>query len=414
MDSSIVPIWFNTDYIQDALRSYLRDGAIKVVSYKASPASARGDNYVCILSRISVEYKSNSSKDIQSGSYILKATLNSESSCKVKAAFDSYGTYDHEIEMYHTQFPKIRDVLNKIGYCKDLVPKTVKIDHEHQSIFLEDLSAMGYKMANVRAGLDEIHAKVILKKLAEWHAASAVANAGRPGTFRNCDRGIFNKHSKAFDSYFNLNFEACARVVSSWEGYEAYGGKMIKLLPHFTEYGVRVMEPKDHHFNVLTHGDFWCNNAMFKYNESNQPVDVILFDLQFSIWASPTIDLHYFFHTSLMDDLRFNNTEEFVYYYYQNLRETLQVLKFSGKIPTLHQIWVQYVETAFYCIYSAVIAQPSMINEETEDASLNCLMKNDERSRRLRNAMFNNARIRRNLQRWLPVFDRRGLLDLQA
>ncbi|CAD7093801.1 unnamed protein product [Hermetia illucens] len=412
-DTSVLPAWFNTSYIQNALRSYLGDDTIKILTYKASPASAKGDNYVCILSRIFVEYTSKSHQDTQSGNYILKATLNGENSDEIKAAFDSYGTYDHEIEMYDKVSPKIRDVLKKVGYLEDLVPKAVKVDPEHQSILLEDLNAMGYKMANVRAGLDEPHAKMVLKKLAKMHAASAFANSEKPGTFKRCDKGIFNKHSSAFDKFFNLNLEACARIVSSWEGYETYGEKLFKLLPHFTKYGVRVMEPKDHHFNVLTHGDLWSNNTMFKYNESNQVVDVILFDLQFCTWTSPTIDLHYFFHTSLTDDLRINNTEELVHYYYQNLRDTLQDLKFTGKIPTLQEFWVEYIETAFYAVYSTVSAQPTMINEDTEDASLNCLLKDDERSKRLRNAMVNNVRIRKNLKHFLPVFDRRGLLDIQ-
>ncbi|CAD7093802.1 unnamed protein product [Hermetia illucens] len=412
-DHSVLPTWLNTAYIENALRSYFGDDTIKVVRTKASPASAKGDNYVCILSRIRVDYINKSCQVTQSGSYIVKATLSSESSGEVKAAFDSYGAYDHEIEMYEKVFPKIQDVLSKAGHCVTLVPRAVKVDHEHQSILLEDLSAMGYKMANVRTGLDEIHAKMVLKKLAKIHAASAFVNSEKPGIFEHCDRGIFNKHSRAFDQFFKLNLEACARAVSGWEGYKTYGEKLSKLLPHFTKYGVRVMEPKDHHFNVLTHGDLWGNNAMFKYNESNQVMDAILFDLQFCIWASATIDLHYFFNTSLTDDLRINNVEELVHYYYQNLRDTLQDLKFPGTIPTLQEFLVEYMETAFYAVYSSVSAQPTMINEDTEDASFNCLFKDDERSRRLRNAMFNNVRIRRNLQHFLPVFDRRGLLDLQ-
>lgn len=40
-------------------------------------------------------------------------------------------------------------------------------------IIFEDLTPLGYKDPDLRAGLDYNHLKIAIKRLAEWHAASA-------------------------------------------------------------------------------------------------------------------------------------------------------------------------------------------------------------------------------------------------
>ncbi|XP_037922259.1 uncharacterized protein LOC119658713 isoform X2 [Hermetia illucens] len=62
-------------------------------------------------------------------------------------------------------------------------------------------------------------------------------------------------------------------------------------------------------------------------------------------------------------------------------------------------------------IFSVLIAQPFMLNEEVEDASLNCLLEeNSEWSKRLRKAIYSNQKVQDNLRRLLPVISRRQTL----
>ncbi|CAD7091876.1 unnamed protein product [Hermetia illucens] len=414
-ESSNKPSWLSEQYVQDALRKYIKDNSLEIVKLEIVPASSKGDNYCGVMTRVRVQFTSDECKGIQSGSYVLKSTLEDAADSIATNVMEEYNIYNHELEMYGTIFPKFRDILATIGYREDLVPRTVTIDYDHKSIFFEDLTARGFLMPNVKKGFNAEHAKMILSKVAKMHAASVLLDQENPKMCRKFDRGIFNKHNQGFTPFFAGNFEVCARMVRDWEGYEVYGEKLMKLVPKFMEYGTRAMEPRKHHFNVLTHGDLWCNNTMFKYNDKGEPVDVVLLDFQFSCWASPTVDLHYFLNSSLVEDLRFNHIEEFVHFYYLNLRKTLEDLAFQGKIPTLQQFWMEYMETAFYALFTLTITQPVMLNEIVEDASLNRFLEgNTEKSMQLRYAIFSNPKVQDNLRRLLPVFDRRGLLDLQS
>lgn len=66
-------------------------------------------------------------------------------------------------------------------------------------------------------------------------------------------------------------------------------------------------------------------------------------------------------------------------------------------------------------LFTLTITQPVMLNEIVEDASLNRFLEgNTEKSMQLRYAIFSNPKVQDNLRRLLPVFDRRGLLDLQS
>ena len=88
---------------------------------------------------------------------------------------------------------------------------------------------------------------------------------------------------------------------------------------------------------------------MFKYNNENEPVDVILLDFQYCCYASPAIDLLYFIHTSCVDDLRENRVDELTQYYYYQLKDILNRLNHKiGKIPTLHEFQQQVLKKYFY------------------------------------------------------------------
>lgn len=68
-----------------------------------------------------------------------------------------------------------------------------------------------------------------------------------------------------------------------------------------------------------------------------------------------------------------------------------------------------YYSTA---VTATLTCQAIMLNEETKDADFNGLLLDDERGRNFRKGMYNNKRLQENVKRWLPDFERRGLLDV--
>merc|ERR1719309_1366226 len=55
--------------------------------------------------------------------------------------------------------------------------------------------------------------------------------------------------------------------------------------------------------DTCCHGDFWSNNIMFKYNQSDEPVDLVLVDFQLISVCHPAYDILYLLHLS--SDLEF-------------------------------------------------------------------------------------------------------------
>lgn len=107
------------------------------------------------------------------------------------------------------------------------------------------------------------------------------------------------------------------------------------------------MDPND--FNVLNHGDTWCNNIMFKHNKDGTIDDLKFVDLQVSKWGSPVWDLQYFIISSCSYDIRIEKFDYFVKYYHQHLIESLKLLKYAGKLPKLVEIQIQMLKRGYVC-----------------------------------------------------------------
>ena len=111
----------------------------------------------------------------------------------------------------------------------------------------------------------------------------------------------------------------------------------------FIEKATALYDLNENNFNVLNHGDLWINNMMFLYKDE-QPIDVLMVDFQLSSWNSPVFDLIYFFNTSLHEDIREAGQDELIQFYHENLVKTLRKLNYRGKIITLHELQLQFLE----------------------------------------------------------------------
>lgn len=85
-----------------------------------------------------------------------------------------------------------------------------------------------------------------------------------------------------------------------------------------------LVEPGRGKFDVLTHGDCWNNNVMFKHDPASGKVDdVKLLDFQMARHVSPAIDIHYFIYSSPKSSVIAENYEDLVTAYYTKFLEIL-------------------------------------------------------------------------------------------
>lgn len=71
-------------------------------------------------------------------------------------------------------------------------------------------------------------------------------------------------------------------------------------------------------------GDVWINNTMFRKDAQGKPIEVRLFDWQFSRYASPVTDIILFLLPCTRKSLRDKHYEELVKIYYESLSNYLR------------------------------------------------------------------------------------------
>lgn len=265
-----------------------------------------------------------------------------------------------------------------------------------------------------------------------------------------------NRNSDVFHTFYHAQIDVIIEVVSSWPDYEHYVEKLRRLRSEIVERGCQMFDPDPDHFMSLNHGDLWQNNVMIKPKVGAHVANyenVVFIDFQDSYWASPANDLHYFFNSSLRESLRPNAFDDLISFYHKHLEEVLQRLNFQKHIPTELEFLEQFDARYFYgnafsndlrdtftkfAAYSkfflitsnnlneiikltffflkkglvtAFTMQPCIINESTEDADLDAMITNNERSMKYRRNMFQQPKIQANLRKLIPIYDDMGLFD---
>ncbi|TDG43704.1 hypothetical protein AWZ03_009868 [Drosophila navojoa] len=405
------PQWLTESYVETILRHHKQDGGLSIRNLNIKPATAKGDNYASIMTRIKVDYIPGGSTQCETEFFIVKTTY--ENDPFISNIFASYQASHTEMVMYDKILPQLTLLLEGTSQSEKLFAKTIHVDYEHSAIIFEDLAVLNYVLGDRLTGFDLEHTRLVLRKLAKMHACSSVLNERQPGLLPKLDHGIFNRHTRGFTPMF----ESLMGMAADFAGQcpelgKVYEDKLRGLQKHVMEYTEKVYDPQENEFNTLTHGDLWTNNIMLRKKTAHSELDLLLIDFQFSAWAPPAVDLFYFFYTSLVPEVRNSHLSALIQYYHKVLVDTLRELNFSGYIPTLRQLVLQLEKGKFMAVTACLTCQAIMLNEETKDADFNGLMVDDERGRNFRKSMYTNKRLQDIIIKWLPEFDRSGLLDL--
>lgn len=142
-------------------------------------------------------------------------------------------------------------------------------------------------------------------------------------------------------------------MITSLPEFAYLSEKLSKLRNKFIEKTYETLDPDPTQFNTLVHGDLWINNLLLQYDDDtlaeNTPLKNIMFiDFQYSCWTSPAIDLHYFFNSSLQEDVRSNHIDELVEFYHRELTTRLEKLNYQKHIPTLQQFQQEFLSKSFF------------------------------------------------------------------
>ncbi|XP_060648753.1 uncharacterized protein LOC132786275 [Drosophila nasuta] len=279
-DELVAPEWLNEHFFKDVLTHDHNDPNVKVIDFKISPATAKGDHYASIMFRAEIEYSIGDEK--LSKPIIIKTMPEHKKEFLGEAKF-----FPTEIAMYTEVLPKLEAILREAGDETSLCAKCIYHTLEPRQVMVfEDLVPQGYSVVRKRvANLEEI--KAAIAKLAKWHAVSFKLLKEDPTVFDKMKYDLTEVPNYLEQDFMKTSLPNLIKSLGKndkLKGYLKYLEPLTEtLLSRWVEIIREYRENRQEDaYYVLCHGDFHLKNMMFKGTEC------MLLDFQISYVGSMT------------------------------------------------------------------------------------------------------------------------------
>ncbi|XP_011706632.1 PREDICTED: uncharacterized protein LOC105461827 [Wasmannia auropunctata] len=159
--------WLNQCFVENMLRKSEDDNSIQVIDMFSNPVVSKGENYTSDLMRTTVEFSRDQGdrKIIEKKSIIIKP-LPFEG---IRRQLTTV-TFFREISMMSDTLVKMNKLL---GPKHRISGKCLYVQNEHPVLLaMEDLTPLGYRLADRMTGLDLAHSILTLRTLARFHATT--------------------------------------------------------------------------------------------------------------------------------------------------------------------------------------------------------------------------------------------------
>nr|XP_036214358.1 uncharacterized protein LOC118680106 [Bactrocera oleae] len=433
-EATLISPYLNADFIKHALERHFNgalDGSnqhkIEMLECQFERATAEGENFCSVIYRAKVQFRlqsagaenSNEKREI---TVIVKDVL---------GEIAELGS--NELAMYKHVLPEMQKILDqaaekhKIGDAvatQKFYANCYFCERNPREIYvLEDLNDAEYRSMNRYVGLDLEETKVVLKKLAIFHAASmkyiekfpTESAALMPSTFTVTANG--KNEDVISNAIFVGGITAATKIVAEWKDFEEIAMKMRTFVEKFDACAKRVMRPERCRFNVITHGDLWANNILMKYasvDGKQVPHDAVFVDFQMDFVGSCGYDLNFFLNTSVQLDVLKLHRYELLRHYYTHLKDTLKILGTEeSDIPSVQVVMEEVRDLELVSYYALACELPicCMDREGSVGLTLHSLI-DPAIKEETHKKMFANKRVLDMLRYGLDRLNELGVLDL--
>jgi hypothetical protein len=244
-----------------------------------------------------------------------------------------FGLFTKEREMYEKLLPMMSQALRISKMC---VPDCHLIKDKDYMIF-ENLGASGFKMHNKLELLNLDQCKAVIEAVAQLHAGSIAieAKSGKLMSFHmeNHQEVCFSKDkqvSNNITAYWHIaSQETTLHLILKIEELRSRASKVSKemlrqKIAREWDRSADMASGFSATFeNVLSHGDLWINNFMFKQTPGSQ-WKVVLVDFQTYRYAPPMLDLLTILHLTTDRKFRWNHQSELIKFYHKTLSKMLE------------------------------------------------------------------------------------------
>ncbi|KAL1505451.1 hypothetical protein ABEB36_005019 [Hypothenemus hampei] len=209
---------------------------------------------------------------------------------------------------------------------------TMLSDH-NEALVLENIKSLGFKLYDRKQVMTLDHIQAVLKVLGQWHALSFALKEKKPLLLEQltCNwkctaAAIFvNSH---VGEWINLAQKYLIQTLEVQEELELLHKYKEKTRNQTATDIIKSILSIEKHQVVVTHGDCWNNNLMFKYQDFslNVPSEVKILDFQIASISSPVIDLSYFIY-AVSSEEQLQHFPQLLKTYYEALSACLQEIE---------------------------------------------------------------------------------------
>ncbi|XP_059472505.1 uncharacterized protein LOC132194924 [Neocloeon triangulifer] len=289
-----------------------------------------------------------------------------------------FGLFAKEREMYEKLLPMMCKALK---VSKLPVPDCFIISDENYLLF-EDLLRAGYKLRDKNQYLEMADCKALIEAVAQLHAGSVAieAKTGKMMAFhmRNYDKvGKANEKSDDLDiaaSWHAASLASTLGLILKMDEFknrvaQVPKEKLLLKLSKAWDDGAEMASGFSSKFaNVLSHGDLWLNNMLFKDDPSGQ-VKATLIDFQTYKYAPPVLDILSFLHLNASRKFRQNHQSELLKFYHSTLVKILLKANVNPDLaPSLEELEKSAFDLRLAGIFIAVKYMPTALKTEVTPA----------------------------------------------
>lgn len=163
-----------------------------------------------------------------------------------------------------------------------------------------------------------------MKALAKFHAISFALKDQQPEKFKSLASNLKEMFLRDDDAFIREFFEKQSEGIFKVLANEEDADLLAKMKKVFENGALKVaLECLDldgtDPGSVISYGDSWQNNIMFRNDETGKPTEVNFLDWQISRYSSPIIDIVYFMFCCTTKELRDAHYDDFLKVYHENL-----------------------------------------------------------------------------------------------
>jgi thiamine kinase-like enzyme len=360
--------------IKSWLKTVLEKENLKDISVDDLATPGKGDGYLgdIVFASVSGRTQEESTKIYD---LVLKCSKRSQA---LRETSSLVQIFMNEIFVYRELFPsfanfekekKVEDPFNSVAKCYgSFVGDNIEV------IVLENLKKIGYDLWPKNKPLTRSHIELVIKEYGKYHAISVAMREQQPDTFQKLvdisEQNInkltgFDSIDVAFrscieESYELLKNDIDEEILLKWRNFK----DQVKSLYEDVNKSVTGLK-------VITHGDCWNNNFMYKYNNDKSPIKVAILDWQFAKYTSLIFDLSYFLFACVSkDDIK--DLEDILKVYYESFTNHLKCLGVEepNAFYPFHQLLEEWKNYSRYGILSSTLATKFTSAEEDEVVDL--------------------------------------------